>query len=87
MSSSDLVDVRHQVVRNSFRVLADQARPVRTNWIEVAKTDSGKVTFLRSADIFQYILDYGFGPAVGARNLTIGFILRTAFLLAIYGRT
>ena len=60
---------------------------MRAYWIEVAKTDSGKVTFLRSAYIFQYILDYGLCPAVGARDLTIGFILRTAFLLAIYGRT
>ena len=60
---------------------------MRTYWIEVAKTDSGKITFLRSAYIFQYILDYGLCPAVGARDLTIGFILRTAFLFTIDGRT
>ena len=60
---------------------------MRTNWIEVAKTDSGEVTFLRSADIFQYILDNGLSPAIGARNLTIGLILGAAFLFAVNGRT
>ena len=87
VSCGDLVDVRHQVVRNSFWVLADEARSVRTNWIEVAKTDSREVTFLRPADIFQYILDNGLGPTIRARNLTIGLILGTAFLFAIDGRT
>ena len=60
---------------------------MRTDWIEVAKTDSGEVTFLRSADIFQHILDNGLGSAVGARNLTIWLILRTTLLFTIDGRT
>jgi len=39
VAASDALDIRHQVVGNTLRILADLARPVSANRVEIAKAN------------------------------------------------
>ncbi len=68
----NLRDVRHQIVRNSFRIFADKPRLVRSDWVEIAqKHDIPRVRIVcfdvGGVKINENLLKHRFGLAVRIR--------------------
>lgn len=64
LSRRDFGHIRHEIVGDAFRVLADQARRMRADWVEVPEQNDAPF-MVGCVEVDEDLLDHRLRPAVG----------------------
>ena len=75
MSTSDSLDIWHQVVRDTLWILSDETRAMGTDGVEITKANCREVTIFRRDSILQELFYHGLGLTVWVSRADIHVLL------------